>query len=139
MHSLAFKAISEVIPRAVEAVFDWFKGGNQDWGNDFFNQLDEEKKRKLSSTGRRRPVPGIHHKQHDHTPITGAQHDDIRLGKIIMDEANANRPAGTRKMTQDQLTEQLNAELGLDKSKAFYYRIWSGHKERPQPTSEKSK
>ena len=141
MHSLAFKALSEAIPRAVEAVFDWFKSGNADWGNDLFNQLDKDKARsEFTPSGRKRPAHGIHHKHHDHTPITGTDYDDIRLEKIIMDEANAARPQGTKKMTQDELTELLNIKLGLDKSKAFYYRIWSGHMDRPKkPTLEKSK
>jgi seryl-tRNA synthetase len=120
MHSLTFKVISEVIPHAVETGFSWIKT----WINEPIPKSELEIKL--------RPFPSkTSRKTHNHTKITAKQHDDILMAKDDLDFTNGMRLSGTRKITQDQLVAELNKTLGLNKSKAFYIRIWNGHKERP--------
>jgi len=128
MHSLVFKTLSTAIPHAVETGFNWIKSWIED-DPKLTSKSYPTIKPRISITPR---------KKHDHAPITAEQHDEIIRMKDDLDFVNGLRLTGSRKTTQDQLTVEINKTLGLNKSKAFYIRIWNGHKERPHSTPENS-
>lgn len=124
MHSLVFKTLSEAIPHVIETTFGWLKS---------FTEAEPEKV--SEKPVKSRPTKTIYHKPHDTYQITGEEYDIILMDKLLADDINYGLPRKNR-INQAQLTAQLNQKLGLDKSKAFYGRIWRGETPRPRTPGE---
>lgn len=60
----------------------------------------------------------------DNRKISRDQYDYICTQHRLWKELNAANPKS--RVTQQQLCEQLNAELGFNKSQRTYSRIWNG-------------
>ena len=74
------------------------------------------------------PVEKLPPRKYDSTPFTQEHYDAITERYMAVCDWNAANPS--KRITGAELTIKLNEELGLNKSRTSYARIWNGHVDR---------
>jgi hypothetical protein len=113
-------AVASIIPKLISSVTDMFSSSDD-------NPRSATSLREKAANA----LPSVVNKparKHDTTKFSSAQHDFITEAYLVNRANNLMARAGSRTHsveTQDDLTDQLNKQLDLYKSRTSYSLVWN--------------